>query len=122
LLGTAVVAAGSAKPVEFKLEPWATLTGRLLDAEGKPVARASVYAPSGKGADGRTVDTVRIATFYTNAEGRFRIDGLLPGVAYDLSFRERQPKGRGGPVVKAVSLKPGETQDLGDRRVQQPEP
>lgn len=122
LVGTAVVAAGSAKPVEFKLEPWATVTGRLLDADGKPIARASVFAPAGKGRDGKAVDTVRIATVYTDANGRFRIDGLLPGVAYDLSFREMKPKGRGGPVTKGVSLKPGEERELGDLKAPMREP
>ena len=42
LVGTTVVTAGSAQPAEFKLEPWASVTGRLLDTDGRPVARASI--------------------------------------------------------------------------------
>jgi protocatechuate 3,4-dioxygenase beta subunit len=116
LVGTAVVVAGSAKPVDFKLEPWGELTGRLLDTDGKPIAGASIYAPAGKGVDGKTVDMVRIGTVFTDANGRFRIDGLLPGVAYDLNFREFKPGGRArlGPVTGVVGLKAGEERDLGD--------
>jgi hypothetical protein len=97
------------------LEPWGTLTGRLLDADGKPIPRASIYA-AGKGADGNTVDTVRIATVFTDDDGRFRLDGLVRGVAYDLSFREMKPKGRGGPVIKGVRLDSGEERALGELR------
>jgi RNA polymerase sigma factor (sigma-70 family) len=116
LVGTAVVAAGSARPAEFRLESWSTVTGRLVDADGKPIAGVSIYAPAGKGKDGQAVDMVRIGTVFTDADGRFRIDGLLPGVAYDLNFRAIKPGGRGslGPVTKGVGLKPGEERDLGD--------
>jgi hypothetical protein len=117
LVGTAVVAAGNTRPVEFPLAPWATLTGRLLDADGKPIARASVYAPGGPGRDRRAVDTVPIATVFTDATGRFTIEGLLPGVPYQLNYREFQPPGRGGRATDEVSLKPGEDRDLGDLRM-----
>jgi hypothetical protein len=121
LVGTAVVAAGSARPVEFKLEPWATLTGRLLDADGKPVGRVSVYAPAAK-PDDDVAEAVRIGAFGTDAGGRFRIDGLLPGVAYDLSYQEVKPNGRGGLVARGLSLKPGEARELGDLKVPPREP
>jgi RNA polymerase sigma factor (sigma-70 family) len=117
LAGTAVVAGGSKEPLEFKLEPWATLTGRLVDADGKPIARASIYAPIGRGKDARAVDRVLSGTVYTDADGRFKLDGLIPGVAYELSYREMRPKGRGGPVTNAASLKPGEVRELGELKV-----
>ena len=117
LVGTTIIAAGSAKAIELKLEPWATLTGRLLDADGKPIVRATIYAPAGAGRDGKTVDTLRLGTFFTDATGRFKIDGLLPGVAYELNYRELGPKGRGGPVTKEAGLKPGEERDLGEIKV-----
>ena len=112
LVGTAMVAAGSAKPTEFKLEPWASIAGRLVDDEGKPIARAHIYAPARIG-----LVNVRHGPVFTDADGRFRIDGLVPGVACDLQFREPKPNGRGGPVTKVDGLKPGEERDLGELKV-----
>ena len=45
LVGTAVVAAGLAKPIEVRLEPWGSVFGRLVDTEGRPVAKASIFSP-----------------------------------------------------------------------------
>ena len=48
-------------------------------------------------------------------DGRFRIEGMIPGVAYDLNVivAERVL----GEFATGVKLKPGETQDLGDVKV-----
>ena len=116
LIGFAQVAAGSAKTVDYKLEPWGTLTGRLLDADGKPIPRASFYAPAGNGRDAWASDTVRLGTSFTDANGKFTIDGLLPGVSYEIRFREMKPRGRSGLVTKEVGLKPGETRELREVR------
>jgi len=112
LVGTALVAAGSAKPTEFKLEPWASITGRLVDDERMPIARAHIHAPARIG-----LVNVRQGTVFTDTDGRFRIDGLVPGVACDLQFREPKPNGRGGPVTKVDGLKPGQERDLGELKV-----
>jgi hypothetical protein len=120
LVGTAVVQGGSEKAVEFKLEAWGSVTGRLVDAEGKPVTPASLFAPAGKGADGKTIDMVRISNVFTDADGRFTIDGLLPGVSYDLHFREIKPRGRGGVVIKDVRTRSGEQRELGDLKINAP--
>ena len=109
-----VVAAGLAKPIEIRLEQCGTVAGRLLDNEGRPVPKASIFAWGSNGRDKKTVDTVRMGAVYTDADGRFRIDGMLPGVVYELSFRESKPMGRGGTMARDVTLKPGEERDLGD--------
>ena len=51
-----------------------------------------------------------------DAEGRFRIERLVPGIKYDadgFSLRGRA----GGPVLKGVQVGPGEVKDLGDIRL-----
>jgi RNA polymerase sigma factor (sigma-70 family) len=117
LVGSALVKAGSAEPVEFKLEPWASVTGRLLDTDGRPVARAMLYVGGGRGNDPRAADSVPTGTVYTNATGKFTLNGLLPGVPYKLGYRVLQRPRAGGPATDEFTLKPGEGRDLGDLRV-----
>ena len=47
-----------------------------------------------------------------DAQGRFRIEGLVPGVKYD-AFGH--PSGKAsGPLLNGVQVAPGELKDLGD--------
>jgi hypothetical protein len=52
--------------VEWKLDPQEPIAGRVLDVEGRPVAGAVV-----------TIDGEEVKT---DAEGRFRLWGLEPGI------------------------------------------
>ena len=74
-----------AKDVRVAAVPAAVATGRVVDTAGRPVSRARVYAsldlggvtwtsygPSAASGVGPTFSR-------TDADGRFRIDGLLPG-------------------------------------------
>jgi hypothetical protein len=56
-----------------------------------------------------------LADVRTDDQGRFRIEGLVPGQSYkgDAVGEEAQNKGF-GVVIDRVVLKPGETRDLGD--------
>jgi hypothetical protein len=59
----------------------------------------------------------------TDAEGRFRIEGLVPGQSYNGNAvgQESQEKGF-GVVIDHVVLRPGETRDLGDIRAREIKP
>jgi protocatechuate 3,4-dioxygenase beta subunit len=72
-------------PLRLALAPAApALEGRLLDAEGRPLAGAHVQVgpASGLGArerldvDGRAVAVVRARAAVSDAQGRFRVEGL----------------------------------------------
>ena len=53
----------------------------------------------------------------TDAEGRFRIEGLVPGQSYTGNAVGQEAEKRGfGVVIDRIVLKPGETRDLGDVR------
>jgi RNA polymerase sigma factor (sigma-70 family) len=100
---------GASVPV--RLEPGATVTGRLIDADGKP--RAGVELDVMFRLKGRTgwfewseYSPERIKT---DGEGRFRIEALLPGY----EFRLRGEKGE----LRLGGLSPGQTKDLGDVEV-----
>ncbi|HLN30607.1 MAG TPA: hypothetical protein VK395_22900, partial [Gemmataceae bacterium] len=95
---------GNAKgPLTVKLEPWGTVSGRLVTAEGKP--RAGVLLQVA----GRLLPN---AEFETDRDGRFRVEGLVRGAKYTLTVVE---KGKpAAQVFTGLTLKAAEEKDLGD--------
>src|SRR5262249_21040798 len=70
------------EPLTVKLQPCGSASGRWVDADGQPVAGARVHVSTMHGlAGGQEI--------ITDKEGRFRIEGLVPGLEYDIrkSFR-----------------------------------
>jgi RNA polymerase sigma factor (sigma-70 family) len=110
----AVELEGNAKdPITVRLEPAGTVTGRLVDEDGQPRS----------GVDLR-IHFVRKDTDYvalhlpeqikTDPQGRFRIEGLAPGVVYQINLAGKPPNFTIGSVAPRVSIKPGESKHLGD--------
>ena len=100
-------------PLVVGLQSCGAVVGRLLDAEGEPLAGSVI-----------SVGRHRIAspefTVKTDPEGRFRAEGLVPGLKYDL-LREREPGIMGIRfVADGVAVAAGETKDLGDRAIKPP--
>jgi RNA polymerase sigma factor (sigma-70 family) len=150
----AVTVDGSASgPVAVKLQPTGTVIGRLLDKNGRPLTKVAFQElyDDGPGRPGVMIgggfvhrvptpaeyrratritgmygDKMGHATTaeYTAADGRFRLTGLVPGVAFDLRAQmvaEPNEKGQrfisGYAKVARPTVKPGETLDLGELRV-----
>jgi hypothetical protein len=89
--------------------PGAAVTGRLVDADGRPRAGVELevrFQPKGWGS---WVDYFP-EPVTTDREGRFRIEALPPGCKLRLS------DGRGGVLPLGDALHPGRTKDLGDVR------
>jgi RNA polymerase sigma factor (sigma-70 family) len=119
-LGTTVVVRGDEKePVVAKLQPLGRVTGRLLGAEGRPLAGASVSLFMNREIDrelyrfaipdgGQTV---------TDKDGRFSLDGALHGVWFNLHIRKGNEYYRCDKPIGARTVKPGGTVDLGERSV-----
>jgi RNA polymerase sigma factor (sigma-70 family) len=100
-------------PVTVKLEPWGAVAGRVLDDEGNPLAGAECHVGYGSNMirwlfeDGR-------AKVMTDAEGRFRVEELFPGVPFGLGFARKGKFHDPGEDYRKLSVKPGQTNDLGD--------
>jgi RNA polymerase sigma factor (sigma-70 family) len=107
LIGSVEVKGTETKPLTVQLQPWAGVRGRLLDKEGNPLRNFKVLSSE-----------FMVEKGHTDAQGRFRLDGLVPGLRYDLDFVK--PSGLGDTLRKGFVGKPGEVHNLGDLRVQPP--
>jgi hypothetical protein len=107
-------------PVTLKLLPTGTVTGRILDADGQPIAGANVGASyqliAASGLD-RFLAPGR-EPIRTDKDGRFRLDGVVPEVKFVLSLRHGQIFLTGKPRIGVKDVQPGQTLDLGDRRTE----
>ncbi len=131
-------------PITVRLEPCGAARGRVVDPGGKPVAgplrdliTTMVVTPgptryafvndksglvSADEADLTGIDPVH----YTknpepDADGRIALPVLIPGVMYRVLDYTTFVRGQTGPVVrKELTVKPGETVDLGDIRIEKP--
>jgi hypothetical protein len=91
-------------PLAVRLQPWGTLTGRLVTPGGEPLDGARV----GCGALG----------IQTGKGGRFRIEGLAAGLKYNLFITKGfYVRHIAGPEPKDLTIKSGETKDLGDLKI-----
>ncbi len=120
-------------PVTIRLEPCGTAKARLVDSIGKPIAGyrgsrliAFVVTPGSFSSrpqdnDGRLaadvaglseMDPINFGNSpVSDAQGRIAIPSLIPGATYRV-FR----------LSKEFTVKPGETLELGDVRIEKPRP
>jgi RNA polymerase sigma factor (sigma-70 family) len=101
-------------PLTVRLQKCGTLTGRLLNEQQDPRSGIRLWGLVAEGlsskAQGRGYDLSAIA----DTQGRFRVEGLVPGVTYTVSTFEGEANGDGKLVARGVKVAAGETKDLGD--------
>src|SRR5262249_6635343 len=101
-----------AGPLTVKLQPCGAASGRMVDRDGRPVVGmrldfAGVVRAGSSGAPQRSVTT--------DKEGRFRVEGLVPGYSYPVTGLAPGAKfAQESPDVWEVLVRPGEKKDLGD--------
>jgi RNA polymerase sigma factor (sigma-70 family) len=113
-LGGTVRMTGEEKgPIEVKLRPWATVTGRLVDAEGRPQANIRLgFVMSLDDTDPAGVGDLPDREMKTDAAGRFSIGGFVPGLRYNLTAIDSSRVL--ADVTRGTQFKEGEVKDVGD--------
>ncbi len=97
-------------PIAVRLAPWAEATGRVVGKDGRPIAHAfvKVYTDGKKGRDQNNIEHHDLVN-RTDADGRFRVAGLAPGLAYGISIMQPERY----RWVKVEPIPPGGSSDLG---------
>jgi RNA polymerase sigma factor (sigma-70 family) len=118
LIGHVVVDGNEKQPLIVRLRPWGVLTGRLVDAGGKPLAAVRVtlkypdLPPPGMRPPAEEI--------LTDKNGRFRVESLLPDLDYELVLDHVSKKDvtlSAGTVLKKLKSSAGEIKDVGDVKV-----
>jgi RNA polymerase sigma factor (sigma-70 family) len=96
-----------AGPLTARLEPYGSVTGRILDRDGQPVPGAVVHLCH----EGSSDWEVNVKT---GGDGRFRADGLVPGQKYWATLDG------GTPLYRSITIEAGKVKNLGDARNNRP--
>jgi RNA polymerase sigma factor (sigma-70 family) len=120
LAGTLTMKGDEKQPLVVKLGPAGAIKGRLLDADGKPLAGMVVDLRYSENAAEKIHERAHEGKeIVSDANGAFAFDEVIPGWEFDLSFRratrkfEREAK----PAGATIQIKPGESRDLGAIRL-----
>jgi RNA polymerase sigma factor (sigma-70 family) len=114
LVGHVLVQAEAPEPVTVRLQPGAVLTGRLLDENGKPLVGVTVLTGyrvnearwlAEEMADGQSIQT--------DADGRFHIENIFPGLRFMLVIRQGHGYFDTDQPNRVLTLEAG-TKDLGN--------
>jgi hypothetical protein len=93
-------------PLTISLERCGTAIGRLLDRNSQPVPELVLHC------DGEDGIGMELGT-RTDRDGRFRIDGLVPGQPYRLWHSQTRPQ-----PYERIQVEPGKVKVLGDAHIE----
>ena len=118
LAGTLLLDGGREGPMTVAMVPWGVLTGRVVDDQGEPMTGIELddYAMTSDPArfDPDRGDVIHNGE-HVDAEGRFRLEGLVPGLDYSCGAGDVVVTL--GKIYDGVTVEPGEVKDLGDVRI-----
>jgi hypothetical protein len=115
LAGSLRLTADEKESIVAKLGPTGSIRGRLLGADGKPLAGVAVDVRY-RDYEAQAIHEIihREKQAVTDMDGSFTLDDLLPDLKFELTFRqgrqqfEREPK----PEEATIQIRPGACQDL----------
>jgi RNA polymerase sigma factor (sigma-70 family) len=124
--GAREVRAGAPGPTRLQLQPLSGLTGRVVGPDGRPRTGVQVRAAlSHTDTEGSRIPVQFFITHGTwaakleptakvDADGKFRLDGLMPGLAYTLAVSDEADELARRDAVTPPAA--GKTADIGDLR------
>jgi RNA polymerase sigma factor (sigma-70 family) len=101
---------------QVQMQPSAVIVGRLIDAQGKPRPKVKMMTEDWQGHTDDPKYGFLPGMPETSDDGRFRIEGLVPGQSYSAIVVGIELGAEYGAPFRGVILKPGETRNLGDVR------
>jgi RNA polymerase sigma factor (sigma-70 family) len=125
LIGSIYLKGNEAGPLTIRLQPSGTIVGRIVDEGGKPRGGISIGSIHGSFPKRPAEQGILPGGDWNlgiplGQDGRFRIEGLVPGLQYGGDARKRGMYL--GEIFRDVILKPGEVKDLGDLKAILPKP
>jgi RNA polymerase sigma factor (sigma-70 family) len=116
--GHVVIRGDETGPVTVKLQPLGTVTGRILDADGQPIAGADVQPSFSSNSASELERFLRQQrpALITDATGRFRLEGIVPEQKFTLSVRKDRAFLGPDPQLRPKEAAIGATLDFGDVR------
>ena len=118
LIGSAYLKGDEAGPLNIPLQPWGTITGRVVDDDGQPRRGLDVASAGGSFPARPDVQGVMPGDFLIGVDGRFRVERLIPGLEYGAFASDH--KSLYGELFHDLKVAPGEVKDLGDLKVVPP--
>ncbi len=101
-------------PLVVRLAPLAAIRGRVVDADGNPMA-ATIRPDVLPGGD----FGLSLANVVTGADGRFVIEDIPTGCDYGIAVETTEPiKGRRYAHHPRAAVKPGETTEIGEIKIE----
>jgi hypothetical protein len=120
------VEADKGRPLTVRLEPPGTITGRVVDARGRPLAGLDIGARVTRdvlldmGLPWFEFRFQNIGANKTDAEGKFRLEGFIPGLKHTLhGYGKVLGEGSVVNLATDLSVKSGEVKDLGDLKIKE---
>ena len=123
LVGSIYLKGDETGPSTVRLQPWGTITGRVIDDEGHPrrglrLNNLGGLFPERPAEEGILPRSTSGPGIRLGRDGEFRIEGLVPGLKYGANTTEG-PNGRDA-IFQDVTVAPGEVKDLGNLKVAPP--
>jgi beta-lactamase regulating signal transducer with metallopeptidase domain len=119
LIGLLLARGDGESPYTVRMQPWGTVTGRVVDENGKPLADAGNSLPdTGLSIKADGSGSCEEAGGTADAQGRFRAEGLIPGLSYSAEIYHHSRLI--GTAFEKLVLRAGEVRDLGDIRPRPP--
>jgi RNA polymerase sigma factor (sigma-70 family) len=115
LAGTVKVRGDEKEPVTAKLAPTGSVTGRLVDTDGRPIAGVTVGVqfPQSTGSELYRHTKIAQKPVVTDKDGAFKLEGIVPGVNFSFSLSRGREYFSGEPKIGSKQVEPGKTLELG---------